>query len=349
MDITQSNQQFAFPINLDIEPIKRLLVIDIKKDNEFECIEPQLFDDKILGKGIRLLMYRKDKKVDVYRQPGVKFNSSAFKLGGGIGYTSQVLMEPAFFEISNKGVDLNIVFTDKLGRRVELIIKENSDINSRFPFLAPVGKNVDNPNRLFLVYMTEFDFVKREGTIINLKIGNKVLQPATFPIFRDKKKVYFSRYASRLVIGNINSADTKLLLANLNKGYNKLDELNVFLDENEKIKNCWIDYENNKVELAFNSGFPNLLTLPENLQVKGNWEYLVSGIDITGGYYLLHRIKNIVKVEFNVTRKWKPLNIPFSFKVFIYIMRSFRTWPTSYKWLGTVNLDNFNMQGRWYN
>ncbi|MBN1198618.1 MAG: hypothetical protein JXA23_04630, partial [Bacteroidales bacterium] len=69
--VESSNGLFLFPLRLSREPLKRLLVATIKDDPEYEAIEPQLFDNSIPGQGLRVLMYRKDKKVDVYWQPGV--------------------------------------------------------------------------------------------------------------------------------------------------------------------------------------------------------------------------------------------------------------------------------------
>ena len=56
--------QFLFPVNLSVEPIKRILIASYKDDPEYEMIEPQLFDDAVFGTGLRILMYRKNKKVE---------------------------------------------------------------------------------------------------------------------------------------------------------------------------------------------------------------------------------------------------------------------------------------------
>lgn len=47
--------------------MKRLIIASFEKDADYEAIEPQLFDDDINGKGLRVLVYRKDKMVDVER------------------------------------------------------------------------------------------------------------------------------------------------------------------------------------------------------------------------------------------------------------------------------------------
>lgn len=344
---TGSFQPFVFPFSLSIEPIKYLIVIDYTDDTEYESIEPQLFDDPKFGKGLRVLLYRKDKLVDVYWQPGVNFDSSSFKIGDGLGHTKQTIMSPAKFEITNRGVDLDIAFMDANNRKIEIKIKENTTSNSRFSFLAPVGKDIMKPNKLFLAYMKEFDFVRKTGTFIQAKIGDRVLKPESFPITRDWKKVYFARYASRLVIGQINSTLNSPLIADLKKGDNFFDNYNVHLNQENTVSNISIMYDSSKVELEFESGFPNLRSLKNNTDTKGKWNYLVSGLKIIGGNYSLKRSNNIVDIEFDVSDKWKPKDLPFSFKIFTLLNSSFKTWPTTYKWEAKLELETYTMKSEW--
>jgi hypothetical protein len=343
-----SGSSFVFPLTLSREPLNRLLVASFKGDAEYEGIEPQMFDDSITGRGLKILMYRKDKKVDVYWQTGIHFDAKTFKIGDGLGNISEVIMSPSRFEISEKGVDIDIAFTDKLGRPVKIVISENTKNIHPFPFLAPVGNDVKDPNKLFAVYMKEFDFVRREGTIIHVSIGDRELTPATFPISRDKQKVYLIRYASKLVIGEINSSVTKpSVIENVSPGIIKTGNLNLLFNSDNEVQSCWIGSDSDRIELKFETGFPNLLTLPTNKKIKGDWQYAVSDEVLFGGTYSLLRYDNKVNIELDVIRKWKPGNIPFSFKVFTSIVRSFRTWPASYRWNATVDLNGMSVESRW--
>lgn len=346
-DCTQKGQ-FVFPFLLGSEPIKRLLVINFIDDPEYEIIEPQFYDDPVYGKGLRVLIYRTDKKIDVYYQPGVLFDSTDFAVGKGLGNALETKMTPAHFEITECGVDIDIAFTDFNGKRIELCIKEYGKKNYPFPFLAPVGNDVENPSKLFLVYMREFEFVKRNGTVIRAKAGDRVLSPATFPIKRNGEKVYFARYASKLVIGEINSPATVPMTLDFTQDNITLGAHHIKLDEKHKVQKYWIENGEEKIEIIFDDGFPDLLTLRQHEQVKGHWQYAVSGTIITGGVYLLERKGELVTIGMKVTRKWKPRELPLSFMVFTSIVRSFRTWPTSYKWDAVVNLEDMTMQGHWH-
>lgn len=345
-DLT-TGSRYVFPFTLNEEPMNRLLVASFKDDPEYEGIEPQMFDSAI-GKGLKILMYRKDRKVDVYYEPGVHFDETTFKIGDGLGYTAEAVMSPSRFEISENGVDIDIAFKDKYGRNIKIVIKENIQDVHPFPFLAPVGNDVKDPNKLFAVYMKEFDFVRREGTTVHVTIGDRELKPANFPISRDGQKVFLMRYASGLVIGEINASVAKPhVIENVTPGIVRTGDLSLLFNDVNEVQSCWVDSKSDRIELRFGSGFPNLLTLPQNEKVKGSWQYAVSGEVLFGGKYSLLRDDSKVFIEFDVTKKWKPRNIPFSFKVFTSIVRMFRTWPVSYKWNATVDLNGMSVVGKW--
>ena len=339
--------RFVFPFTLNEEQLNRLLVASFKDDPEYEGIEPQLFDSA-MGNGLKILMYRKDKKVDVYYEPGVHFDEKTFTLGDGLGYTAETVLPRSRFAISENGVDIDIAFINKSGRNVKIIIKENTQNIHPFPFLAPVGNDVKDPNKLFAVYMKEFDFVRREGTTVQVTIGDRELTPANFPISRDRQKVYLMRYASSLVIGEINKSVTKpYVLENISSDIVKTGNLSLLFTRNNEVQKCWVDSKSDIIELKFISAFPNLLTLPQNKKVKGLWQYAVSGEVLFGGKYSLLKDDSKVYIEFDVTKKWEPHNIPFSFKVFTGIVLSFRKWPATYKWNATVDLNEMSVESKW--
>lgn len=338
---------FVFPFILGVETIKRLLVVSFKDDPEYEMIEPQYYNDSVFGKGLRILIYRTDKKIDVYYQQDVFFDSTTFSVGKGLGSANEIQMSPDRFEISKTGVDVDIAFTDYKGRRIELLIKENSVNHDPLPFLAPVGNDMIKPSKLLLAYMQEFDFVKREGTIIRAQVGDRKLVPSNFIIKRNGEKTYFARYASKLAIGEINPPNTTLFV--LDKAIDNIKSgiHNFSFNQEQMVTSYWLDYDSDKIELKFENGFPNLLNLQQNQQVKGTWHYAVSGTIITGGDYLLLREGDFVSIEMDVTKKWEPRDLPLSLRAFTYFVRSFRVWPTTYKWTGRANLVDMSIQGNW--
>ena len=74
--------------------------------------------------------------------------------------------------------------------------------------------------------------------------------------------------------------------------------------------------------------------------------YHIADMTITGGTYFLTRT-NDIEIRIDVTQNWEPTNLPLSFKLFTWFVRSFRNWPTTYIWNGSINLDNITLVGCW--
>lgn len=339
---------FLVPFSLSIEPIQQLLLVSFKGDPEYDQFELQSFDDEIYGKGIRVLLYRQDNFVDVYWQKGVQFDPQTFAIGSGIGNAAEVPMAKSHFEINSTGVEVDLSFEDAQGRQIELQISEHSSAKNRFSFLAPVGNDIKKPNRLFLVHMQGFDFLRKSGTIIKARLGDRSLGPASFPILRNHKTVYFSRYASKLVIGEINNSNRKIQFVELTDREINADGFNLIFDENNELTSCWLNYNSDRVEICFVPGFPNALEIPSQTSASGSWDYSVSGERITGGTYSLIRENNTASIEMDVTKKWNPKDAPLSLKLMTRILTFFSTWPTKYKWKCAIDLKNTDTSGGWF-
>lgn len=208
-------RHLVLPIQLGIDPMEKLLVASFKGDPEFEGFEPQVFDDAINGSGMRVLRYRKDGKVDVYWQPGVKVDRTTFAVGSGIGDFMETTIEPALFEITESIVDLNIAFIDAQGRKVELRVHENTHGKRGFPMLAPVGADVKMPPKLMLVFMPGIDLVRRSGSLVEGRIGDRTLRPASLPILLNWQRVRFVRYVARPIIATLNPPMSRPVLVEL--------------------------------------------------------------------------------------------------------------------------------------
>lgn len=338
----------AFPFKIEIDSMERLIVCSLKDDPEFSMIEPQVFNDPINGKGMRIILYRKDQKVDIYWQPGVIIDRDTITIGAGIGHFKETNIQPSRFEITDKGVDLDVEFMDAQGRTVKLKITENATGIKPFPFLAPVGKDIDNPKRLFLAHMLEFDFVHKTGTVFSCKIGDRSIKPESFPILRNFKKVMFIRYSGFPVVGTLNPSMAEPVTFEVETpGNTEVDGMSVHVDSDHRIKQVSVTREKKKVELVFPDGFPNLYDVKDGSEEKGEWQYLIAGMTITGGTYYLARSGSDIEIEMDVNQNWRPNNLPFSFKLFTLISKSFRNWPKTYKWIGLINLESNSLAGSW--
>lgn len=341
--------KLILPIRLGLDHMERLLVADFKGDQEFVGIEPQVFDDPVNGKGMRVLRYRKDGKVDVYHQAGVRIDRSTFVVGAGIGDCAAAVIDPARFEITDRGVDVHVAFTDAQGRQMELRILENAHGKRGFPLLAPVGADIRNPLQLFLVYMPEIDLVRRAGTLVEGRIGDRTLRPASLPVLLGGHRVLFIRYVASPVIGTLNPPASQPLTAELRvPGRVEADGMSVVVDGEGRVTHISPAREPDRAEVEFVPGFPNLSGLPRGGFASGRWSFRLAGVPITGGSYRVSREGDRLPIELDVTEHWRPSRLPLSMKVFTRFVPMFRTWPATYRWRGTVDLGATpTMSGAW--
>ena len=128
----------------------------------------------------------------------------------------------------------------------------------------------------------------------------------------------------------------------------EIDGMTVFVDEGSKTTKISAGQQNRNVEVDFLPGFPNLLDISDRSTERGRWSFRISGAVITGGSYNLSRKGNSIAVEIDVTENWEPSGLPLSFRIFTQLVRSFRSWPITYRWRGTVDLgENLTLVGAW--
>lgn len=343
----QSSRQVVLPFRVGIDSIEKLLVANFRGDPEFDAIEPQVFDDAVNGKGMRVLCYRKDGKVDVYWQPGVRVDRKTFSIGAGIGDFAETTIEPAHFEITGRGVDLRVAFVDARGRKVELGIHEDAPGKRGFPLLAPIGASIAHPLQFFLVYMSDIDFVRRSGSVVEGRIGDRILRPASLPIPLRGHRVLLIRYATRPVVGVLNPPMDRPLVVELPvSGSVEVDGMLIAAGANGSIARISAGQEPRQVEVDFLPGFPNLLDFGGSS--SGQWLIRIAGIPITGGTFDVSRQGGSVAVKMDVIEHWKPARLPLSVEILTRVLSMFRTWPSTYRWRGVVELGAApTMSGRW--
>ncbi len=352
MTLTTDNQSLrrvVVPIRVGIDPMEKLLVANFKSDPEFEGLEPQVFDDPINGKGMRVLRYRKDRKVDVYWQPGVRVDRNTFSVGSGIGDFMETSIEPALFKITERNVDLHVAFIDAQKRKVELCVREDIQGKRGFPMLAPVGADVEKPPRLMLVYMPSIDLIRRSGSLVEGRVGDRILSPASLPILMGWQRVWFVRYVPMPIIGTLNPLMIRPVLIELPApGSADVEGMTVVVDGDGSVTRISAGEDPRLIEMDFSPGFPNMLDLPKGGSATGRWSIRIANIPITGGSYTVSHEDERVAVELDVTEHWKPSGLPLSMEIFTRVVRSFRTWPATYRWRGFVELGSTpTMSGAW--
>ena len=198
------------PFAIGIDPMARLLLVNIDGDPDdvYLGFEPQAFDDEVHGRGLIVVAWRRDGRVDVYHQPSVTLDPATYDIAGaGLHAMLERPFDGAWFEIRESGVDADLRFHDADGRRVELTVRElGTRPRPRFGLLAPMGDAATSPSALPLVLLRDFSFVRRTASEVRVAIDGREHRIDALPVPIDRQAATFVRYAQAPLIARLNPA-----------------------------------------------------------------------------------------------------------------------------------------------
>ena len=334
---------FHSPFTFTLDPIRRLLLINITNDPDEVYIgfEPQVFDDPINGRGLAVIAYLKDGRIDVYHQPDVSLAGKDYNIvGKGLREQAERPMTGAHFDITLKGIDLDVAFDDLLGRPVVLRIHEAGGKPTRpFAILAPMGNTVERPPALPLFFLYDFYFVRRAGTELLISVDGRAYEPDSIPMILDGSRVYFLRYAAMPFLINWNAAYDGILPV-IETGATGGPVTYEWSEEGERpaLVVMSIAHMDQTVAFRFDPPFPDVVTLPDNARLAGS---LVIDAGIGGtvdGTYHVERSGDQVEITLNPSGGWAPGPVQWGARLIFTLVPLFRKWPQTYLWRGRVDL-----------
>ena len=83
--------------------------------------------------------------------------------------------------------------------------------------------------------------------------------------------------------------------------------------------------------------------------VEGSWTVGVDAAPaLTGGTWRATRQDGTVRLVMEVTRRWRPRRLPVLMRLVTTVIRTFRVWPTTYRWEAVIELGATpTMRSRW--
>lgn len=292
------------PFTLEIEPISKLILFDIEDDPIYTTIELQEFNDDI-SNGLVIILYRRDKEIDVYYTEGIKHN---FYKGSKNGSTLLFTPLDYTFEKTEDQLQFLIDFIGKDGNRIFVEAVEKNSNKSHFDILAPAGDMIDNFTSFPLFFMKKTAFFEKNYSTIKIEIGNRKREPVAIPIAINHKFVYLSRYCLDPVAVNLNNNFYTTLSIPTDL---KREKYRVILNSNKdrnEIDSLICEKYNHKASLRFSPSIPELLSLKNGTKMKGRFSTSVDGITgIVAGNYLLEKVDGEVKIEMNPEKGWQPM------------------------------------------
>ena len=362
-NLNAQNAMLLNPFHIAIDPMERLLLVNFEKDPDslYISFEPQVFDDHINGKGHLVIGWRIDGKIDVYHEPGLRLDRNKYDIAGkGLANMLEREMPVAFSEINDFGLQAHYEFQDIHDRRVVIrVAEENPKKRKPFGLLAPMGDAAESPSSMPIVFMHDFYFVRKQLSKTEISINGKHHQiddlPMPLPI--DGTKMTFTRYSPEPLIATLNPAFIgELPFVNVDKGVqqHRTGSISYFLewnDEKPSIKRITFSNEIHPVDLRFTTPFPDISSLKNNTLVKGRFE--IEAHPTTGrivGHYTLKKTDVLTTIVMIPSKGWKPRPTKFSLRLLYTLGRTFKKWPTTYKWTAEVQLKadgSYFMESAW--
>jgi hypothetical protein len=230
-------------------------------------------------------------------------------------------------EVHPDGVVADVAFRDRDGREVEVRVDDRDGRpRQRSRLLAPIGAGIDHPASLLIVYLTEFDLVRVGATPPSIRIDGEEVSTGRLPGQRLHRRALI-KYAANLVVARVNpDADSDAAPG-------------APLVEIEDPRR----YDADGARLQFAPPLPDLRALAPGEEAAGRWRLQVAGDAVTGGAWTLRRgtgqRSDEVDVVFDDLDRWRPRGrMPLLMRLVTTVVPTFRRWPTTYRWQGTVTL-----------
>lgn len=352
--------KYYSPFTLHADPMKRLLLINFTGDSDdiYMGFEPQYFDDPLNGKGLLVIGWRKDGLVDVYHQPGLNLKRTKYDIvAKGLGEMVECPFEGAHFEITERGVDLQVAFDDLAGRPVSLRIHERSEKARRpFSLLAPFPSDTERPPALPIPLLYDFYFVRRANTEFKVEIAGRTHKPDLLPLPIDGAWMTFSRYSPDPLILTWNEdhdAPMKPIEASAPGTYLyqgvEYDLVNhtghLALSEMRPAGT------RHTARFIFDPPFPNTAALPDGARVDGAFTIQMDpSMGQVNGQYRVERRGEQVDMSVHPSGGWQPGVRNRSVRLIFFLARIFKNWPKTYYWVASIDLaraDGLWMKSGW--
>lgn len=341
------------PFHLAVDPMEGLLLINFEGDPDrvYLGFEPQLFDDEVHGRGLMVIGWRVDGRVDVFHEPGLRLNPETYGITGeGLHRMEERVFSPGEVRLGLSGVHVDLAFDDLEGRKVRLRIEE-SDQRPRTPFglLAPMGSAASAPPALPLVYVDGFYFVRRAGTELEIVIDGRPHRSDAIPLMLDGAWVHAVRYATEpfIVTWNPDSQDRAHILSAAEQGPD-----GAWVAEAEgvrydlvargalrEIRRMSRGRGRHEVAVEFSPPLPHLLALASGAEVDGEFRITAEpNLGSVRGRWQVARRGGEIHMEVVPDGGWTPGPAPRMANLLFRLVSMFRTWPTTYRWRAVMAL-----------
>ena len=343
---TMATWRVLCPFDLHMWAVDRMLNFEITDDPHYEGLELQVFDDPVHGRGMAVLLRRRsDGRMDIYRQPGLTLDPEIAQVGGELGQWLEAPIEPARFDISPDGVNVDVRLTDVAGRVVQVRIDDRDGRRRhRGTLLAPVGAVVEDPASLSLFVMGGCDLVRRSGRVFDIRIDGRRVTTGRLPGgWLHRRRLV--KYTADPTVVICNEAHDGPPATVDRRAPGEVE----FAPRSTGISALRAHNNGHRARLELAPAFPDIARLRPGMTVEGAWQLDIDDDPhVVGGFWTVERTGDRVELVLDVVEGWRPKRLPLLMMAVTRLAPVFRTWPTTYRWSATITLGDLPSQrSRW--
>jgi hypothetical protein len=342
------------PFSLELDPIRRLLVIDVADDPVYRGLEPQIIEQADGSDGLVLLAYRHDDRVELYAQPTIEVDPAGYDgLGQGLTAVHRTTMEPARFEVTSEGLQVDLAFSASNGRVVELHLHEHlRGGRDAVSALAPVGGAFTTPVSFPFLWLPSLSFVPVRKTDVSVRIDGEPRTIARLPIPVGGRRCLMARYDPEVMVCHVNPtriADGSHASAGGAARSGAVPSVVEIAEAHGRagVGGVTIRRGAHTCGLRLDPPLPDLRGLPAGARGQGVVTLQADGAtELRGRYAFIrhdHRAEIIVdRIGPWRTRQRRPL-----FAI-LFRLPVFRRWPTTYRWRATLEFTDEPTFNSWW-
>ena len=339
------------PITVKYSPIRKLALIPFEKslDTIYRGFELQLIDGEPYGTGYRVLAYRYDKYVDVYDDVGLNFlENDKFNVVEN-GLHKHIQTEISNVQMCKKGNNqlISFEFIDIQDRKISVHIEENyKKVSKAMNLLAPIGVGSKTPEYLPVFFMYDFDFIRKNNSVISCNIDGKNRKIDDFPIPMNGQARLYARYSNECeLLEFANTSMTKLQEVELNEDNTYRDGNVEYIYECKNVlKNVVVHFEEKTVQICFDGGLSLDKTCAGKFTIKPREQ-----MGYIQGEYSVQRDLNTATLKMIPKYGWtsKPNSL---ITRFILGKNSlFCSWSKKYMYESIIDLNTGTIEAYWKN
>lgn len=346
------------PFDMKIIPLTKLALINFEKDPDliYNGLELQWYDSPKIGKGFRLIAYRRDEYVDVYDditlapQKDEKFEVC----GKGLKHYRHTPFTAPCFELIASKLKLAFSLNDYKGRKIEVAIEEHNDRPSKpMDLIAPIGVSSEKPVCLPVFAMYQFDLVRKKNTSITLMIDGKPRVPDPFPMPfpKEGQMRYFARYGydCELIDFGTAATNTLSLLDCVNDQAIDNDLVATYTMTSGKylMKSLSFHHSKHHFVLCFDEGFPDLLRMANETVSAAFKIQMDQSMGSICGQYTVTKQNNKIAISLVPSDGWITKGTTLLTKLMFQKKSMFRCWPKTYAYTQHIDLSSFASTTSW--